>query len=68
MRSHAHPWFAEARYALAVKRSEEADDALRRSEESRRWAAQFCAEFGHEVFFAPLVYVVPSYNARLVIE
>lgn len=67
MRSHAHPWFADARFALALKEAKELD-ALRAFDDARRMSAQFSEVFGVEVTYAHLYCEHPGYNAQIFLD
>ena len=67
MRSHAHPWFADARFELALEEAEESD-ALKRFDAARRMSAQFSEAFGVKVTYAHVQCEHRGFNARLLLD
>lgn len=67
MRSHAHPWFADARFELALEEAEEFD-ALKRFDDARRMSAQLSEAFGVKVMYAHVQCEHPGFNARLFLD
>jgi hypothetical protein len=62
-RSHAHPWFADARFALHVKEYQDRlDDQLHYNP---RVSAQISEFLGVEVTYRQMSCEAPGFNARL---
>lgn len=66
MRSHAHPWFADTRFELALEEAEESD-ALKRFDAARRMSTQFSEAFSVKVTYAHVQCEHPGFNARLLL-